>query len=441
MRTSIKLWTSAVATMVLALPINAVATNAANSHTANQTSLNGAGGEGGEGGESGAHPSSYRLMLNADAAISYSAKSLQARYVALAQENYQQALTAADTLDEAIKHLTTKPSKQHLNEARTAWRAARMAYLPTEVYRYFDSPIDNRDGPESRINAWPLNEAVIEAMGQKTGVRTDLIGALSQPLTPESIRARDQVADEADVTTGFHAIEFLLWGEDRQANGPGNRKADDFLAASAKTGDAIKIRRSQYLRILSQLLRADLQAVTQAWNVKTRASYGLAFTQYDQFEALGRMLRGLASLSAEELGSERLTVALDSGAQEDETSCFSDQTHLEFGDGVRGIRSVWLGVSAAALIANPKLEAHSDSLAVLITKLDPAAAAGVNVALREAQKTAAAIDAPFDKTLLSAPDSPARLRAEALAAALQNVARALQKAGRAAGVLVSVPGV
>jgi len=437
-RTSIKLWTSAIAALVVALPSSANASEIVASTAISTTSQSG---EGGEGGESGSHPSSYRLMLNADAAVNYSAKAVQARYVELAFENYQQAQNAAEALDNAIQSLTSKPSEQRLSDARTAWRQARMAYLPTEIYRYFDSPIDNSHGPESRINAWPVNEAVMEDTNQKTGARADLIGALSQPLTQESIRARDQAADEADVTTGFHAIEFLLWGTDTNAAGPGSRKSQDFLSADAKTGDAIKIRRSQYLRILSQLLRADLQSVAQAWNVNNQASYGHAFIQYDQFEALGRMLRGMASLSAEELASERLTVALDSGTQEDETSCFSDQTHLEFADGVRGIRAVWLGVSARALLANSASRVHPDSLAALITKLDPAAADAVNAALRDAEKAAARIDAPFDQTLLKAPDSPERLRAEALSTALQNVARVLQKSGRSAGVLVSVPGV
>ncbi len=437
MRTSIKLWTSTLVTLMIAQPIDALPVNFV--QQANLVlSLSG---EGGEGGEAGTQPSSYKLLLSPEASLSYSAKAVQARYVALAYENYQHAQKAAAALDLAIIRLTSKPSKPHLNEARIAWRQARSAYLPTEVYRYFDSPIDDSDGPEPRINAWPLNEAVIEALHQRTGARTDLIGASNQPMTAEIILARDQIADEADVTTGFHAIEFLLWGEDTRADGPGNRSSAAFLAVDAKTGNAIKIRRSQYLRVLSKLLLADLTALTQAWDAEVAASYAQKFTSYDQFEALGRMLRGLASLSVEELASERLTVALDSGAQEDETSCFSDQTHLEFADGVRGIQAVWLGQSAAGLLANPGLGPHPDSLAMLIRGLDVGAANNVSAALLNAQNAAAAIDAPFDQTLLTAANAPERARAEALAAALNKVGQALQKAGRAAGVLVSVPGV
>ncbi len=49
-----------------------------------------------------------------------------------------------------------------------------------------------------------------------------------------------------------------------------------------------------------------------------------------QREAIGRMVNGMAILAGFECMSERLGVALDSGDQEDEHSCFSDTTKQDF---------------------------------------------------------------------------------------------------------------
>jgi putative iron-regulated protein len=361
------------------------------------------------------------------------ARAMQSHYVQQASVAYLHALEQAQRLDRALAELATRPNARTLQQARLAWRAARVAYLPTEVYRYFESPIDDADGPEGRINAWPLNEHWIEAYGAAVREpRQDLIGQSALELSSELLRARDQNSDEADVTTGFHAIEYLLWGPDDNPKGPGRRTAKAFQAA-----DSLASRRLQYVRIVSADLVRDLQSVQAEW--ASDSGYGSQFQALESAQALRSMLQGLMMLAADELASERLQVALDSGLQEDETSCFSDQTALEYADGVRGIRAIWYGTADHPRQA----KAHPNSVGAWLAQHDAARARAVERAIDAAEQAAKRVaESPlhFDQMLLSAADSAERQHAEALSQALIALAQALRNAGRAAQVDVAVPG-
>jgi putative iron-regulated protein len=389
--------------------------------------------EGGEGGEAGPQPSSYKLMLDDKVMPKVDASAVKATYIQNAFAMYGAALADVKKLNRAIDALLKKPTEANLLNAKQAWLAARKSYLPTEVFRYYDGPIDGpanpkrTAGPESRINAWPLNEAVIDAV-PGTGSGWDHSAALiydaSVPMTIENIKKRDQASDEADVTTGFHAIEFMLWGPDQSRTGPGNR-----AAATFKTLKTIaSVRRQDYLRLVGQLLEQDISFVRQQWDLKAPNSYAQEFEQLDDYEAIGRMLRGIAMLAVEELASERLSVPLDSGTQEDETSCFSDNTHAEFRYGLEGIERVWLGAPIGS------------GLSAQLAKLDAALAKRIDSELKTASDLAKKMPAPFDQMLLSAPDSAERAQAEALVSSLQTFGSSLREAGRALGVLVSIPG-
>ena len=137
-------------------------------------------------------------------------------YADLVGASYQAAVSAAQALDQAVDELLAAPSEDTLNAARQAWVKARQPYLQTEVFRFYDGPIEEIEG---RINAWPMNEAAIDYV--KDDPKAGLINS-DKDLTPEAIIGANQADDEANVTTGWHAIEFLLWGQDFSAEGPGD---------------------------------------------------------------------------------------------------------------------------------------------------------------------------------------------------------------------------
>ncbi len=384
--------------------------------------------EGGEGGEGGGALSQYRLMLDAASDPSYDGAALQSAYADNVQRAYAEAAVAARSLQAAIAALLDSPSDGSLAAARRAWVQARRPYLFTEAFRYYDGPIDGPQtatraaGPEPRLNAWPLNEAVIDYVEGAAG--SGLVQAFDIDLTRDSIIERDQVSDEADVTTGWHAIEFLLWGQDRNETGPGARPLADFVAHGTANE-----RRREYLRLLAALLVEDLDWLAAQWQRDAGNGYAREFLALEPHEAVGRMLTGPALLAGHELASERLAVALDSGSQEDEQSCFSDSTWQDFVWGLAGIKRVYYGRGEAA------------SIAATIRSLDPRLALEMEARFAEAERRIAALHDPFDRILVSAPDSRERRNAEAAVVALQRLAAGLRDSGRALGVLVIVPGV
>ena len=352
-----------------------------------------------------------------------------AQYASLVHQSYVAAAKAAQQMQRSIQTLLDAPSERSLAAARVAWIAARPHYLVTEAFRFYGGPIDvdphsGEPGPESHLNAWPINEAFIDAVrGQP---HSGLINDTRIPLTPAIIRARDQVSDEADVTTGWHAIEFLLWGQDFNPDGPGNRSHADYVAGSAATD-----RRRLYLRVITGMLVEDLRQLASEWAPGAN-NYRRQFLALDPREALGLALNGIANLAAHEMASERLSVALDSGDQEDEQSCFSDTTHQDHRYDLHGVRNVWLG----SLDGVPSAR----GLHALVWQLDPVLAVDVDSAYARAQSAINALEVPFEAVLRAAPGSPPRQRAEAAVKALLELGRQLGRVGQQLGVTVVVPG-
>jgi putative iron-regulated protein len=388
-------------------------------------------GAGGEGGEAGELPSSYRLDPFAAPNYSSDPKPVIESYIELVARTYGQALADARALDRAIQQLREKPSLASLNAARAAWIAARPAYLQSEVFRYYEGPIDQpardgeRAGPESQLNAWPLNEAVLDYV--QGDPEAGLVQDQSVPITRANVMARDQVSDEADVTTGYHAIEFLLWGQDVRADGPGNRPLKDFVGSSP-----IVKRRHALLATLSGLLIDDLAFLVARWDRNDASSYAAQFAALEPVEALGRMIAGMAMLTAEELTSERLTVALDSGSQEDEHSCFSDNTFNDFRYNLRGIENVYFGRFG---------DWRGVGLNVLVAAQDRALDAEIEALFSAARNALDDLPQPFDAMLATPAGSPERARAEAAVDALFKLAGGIKRGGNALGVLVVAPGV
>ncbi|MGK4567384.1 imelysin family protein [Flavobacterium sp. 3HN19-14] len=60
-------------------------------------------------------------------------------------------------------------------------------------------------------------------------------------------------------------------------------------------------------------------------------------------EALTNIYTGIATLAAAELAVERMDVALGNANQEDEHSCFSDNTHRDIALNLQGVINVYQG--------------------------------------------------------------------------------------------------
>ncbi|MEM8983702.1 MAG: imelysin family protein [Pseudomonadota bacterium] len=285
-------------------------------------------------------------------------------------------------LRDALQALVDSPSDATLDAAKTAWLDAREPYGQSEVYRFRVGPIDallpdgsigqEGDGPEGSINAWPLGEALIdyvanqidgdegpEIPGSTATVTTNIIADLSITIDTQAIRDFSELGgDERNVASGWHAIEFLLWGQDLNLDGSGTglrdasggqRPASDFFTGGNCTSgignaqpDDICIRRGQYLIAAADVLIEDLNSVVEAWNPNGTANHYSAFVQGGD-TSLAIILEGMGRLGFGELAGERMNIALLTNSQEDEHSCFADNTHRDIFLNAKGIQNSFRG--------------------------------------------------------------------------------------------------
>lgn len=306
-------------------------------------------------------------------------------YADIALAGYEDSLTTAQRLQSAVEALVAEPSAENLQAARAAWIAARVPYQQTEVYRFGNAIVDDWEG---KVNAWPLDEGLIDYVDAAYGGPSDenafaVLNVIANPafdLSGESIDAQEITPDllsgtlheadgiEANVATGYHAIEFLLWGQDLNGHAPGagNRPWTDYASGDACTGGNCD-RRAAYLEAATALLVSDLEWMTAQWQ-----DGGAARTQLtaDENAGLSAILTGMGSLSYGEQAGERMRLGLMLNDPEEEHDCFSDNTHnSHYYDGL-GVQNVYLGEYVrvdGSLVTGPSL---SDLVAANDADLD-----------------------------------------------------------------------
>lgn len=373
-----------------------------------------------------------RVFKKPNTVIDFDANPQARTFLAFAQRASNESVTSATALKAAISAFLDRPDQATLERARDAWRAARPAYSRSEVLRFFNGPVDHpgaegvAPGPETRINAWPVNEASIDSV--RGARQSGIVNNLEISLNRETLIALNQSSDEADITLGWHAIEFLLWGQDEDAAGPGARSYKDYLP-----GDALRERRRQYLKLATAQLVDDLAAVAQGWEREKEGSYAQLLRNEPALEVLGRSLHGAASLTAIEIYGERLTGPLDTRTQEDEHSCFSDNTLADLIANVEGVRFLVEGRYGGDKLGPSLLE--------LLEWKDPQLARRLKSQLERTEAAFRAIRGRFDQIVVSASGDPHRREAEQAAQQAQALAVTLKAAAERLGIDIVVPGV
>jgi putative iron-regulated protein len=278
-------------------------------------------------------------------------------YADLAHAKYSDSLAAAKVMQQKIDTFLTKPTESNLAVARAAWVEARHPYQQTEAYRFGNAIVDDWEG---KVNAWPLDEGMIDYVAASYGGDSDenplyTANIVANPMltvggrkvdasniTPtllEELHEADEV--EANVTTGYHAIEFMLWGQDLNGTGPGagHRPASDFDPNNCSWGNCD--RRAAYLKAATDLTVQDLEWMVAQWADGGAARK--AVTGGDANEALAKIFTGMGSLSYGELAGERMKLGLMLRDPEEEHDCFSDNTHWSHYNDALGIKNVYTG--------------------------------------------------------------------------------------------------
>lgn len=317
-------------------------------------------------------------------------------YGAGVHASYEASLSSAATMDAAIDAFVADPTDASLEAAKQAWLTARDDYGPTEAFRFYGGPIDDEEtGTEGLINAWPLDEAYIDYVeGNETaGIVNDPEGFPS--IDVDVLVSLNEDGGETNISTGWHAIEFLLWGQDLDADGPGQRPVTDYT--EAPNAD----RRAAYLATASDLLLVHLGELVDAW-APDADNYRAEFLALETDEALRRIIQGAGELSRGELAGERMNVAYAERSQEDEHSCFSDNTTADIVGNAKGVHMV--------LTAEYPGGVTGTSIIGLISEVDSDLGAQLELELIASVEAVQAIPAPFDQHLVDgvSDDDPGR---------------------------------
>jgi putative iron-regulated protein len=362
------------------------------------------------------------------------AKALET-YADIVYNSYRDSRDEAVKLKTLIDVFVAVPSAVSHQAAKDQWKNARVPYGQTEVYRFYDGPIDNAtDGPEGFLNSWPLDEAHIDYVEGDSGA-----GIINMPedfpdISVDLLLDQNGNPGETDIASGYHAIEFLLWGQDLDdpdAKTAGKRPYTDYVDGANGTA-ANPDRRGSYLKAAAQLLVDNLEQMVEAWKPNA-ANYRKDFLAAKADSSLGKILIGMGSLSGAELSGERMTVAMSNGDQEDEHSCFSDNTHMDVILNAQGISNVFNGSykkSDGAMVTGP-------SLYDVVKAADAAVADKLKGELADGLAKAKAIEAPFDLAI-SLGNAEGRAKVQSAIDALKAQTLTIEAAAKALGITLTL---
>ncbi len=333
---------------------------------------------------------------------------------AIAYAKYKDSVITAEALQTALVNFQAAPTQPNLDAAKRAWLIAREPYGQSEVFRFRNSPIDDdpttaaaEDGPEGAVNAWPLGEALIDYVvatgvdfaGGQIETDHEVTGVVDPMTTATAVASQSdniigstitinaallegsEAGDGADVISGYHAIEFMLWGQDLNNTAAVTSGSDREMAV--KTHDATNLatgglrpltdfkldgtcttgnpsvtvasnvpcqRRHDFLKVVADQLVADLSDVRDQWAPNVAGNYRASFTSVASIDEAKpkflQILTGMGTLSEAELAGERMQISLAGNSQEDEHSCFSDNTHRDIWLNAEGVSNLFTGVYA-----------------------------------------------------------------------------------------------
>lgn len=379
-------------------------------------------------------------------------KAVVKNYLDIAEATYGDALTTAKALQSAVDALIAKPSEETLKAARAAWIASRPSYSQSEAFRFGNSIIDDWEGA---VNAWPLDEGLIDYVAKdyqhaegNAGASANIIANTEiqvgedkidvKEITGEKLKGLNELGgSEANVATGYHAIEFLLWGQDLNGTKPGagDRKYTDYAQGKDCTNGHCD-RRAAYLKAVTDLLVSDLEEMHGNFKAGVADNYRAKVEADSAENTLRKMFFGMGSLSLGELAGERMKVALEANSTEDEHDCFSDNTHNTLFFNAKSIRNIYTGEykrTDGSVVKGPSLSdlvAKVDAQADADLKADLAnTEAKMQVIVDRAEKDGVHFDqmiAPEDK------DDQQKIR-DAIASLVKQTG-AIEKAATAVGV-------
>ncbi len=317
-------------------------------------------------------------------------------YADLAWEMYSDSVREVIRFNMAVYAFRKDPGPETFETAKRLWVKARKSYGRTEAFRFSDTPIDELE-LEILINAWPIDESYIDYTRDNP-----ISGIINQPVAYPKINSvvlprLNEKGGEANVSTGWHVIEFLLWGQDFNNEGPGSRPWTDYTTAANAD------RRMKYLVTATEILRSHLVIISDEWSPFNYDGHPGEFFLRRPSRIIRTSMRGIASLAGREIASERLAAAQRSRSQEDEHSCFSDTTHNDLVANMEGLESVLFGRYTNT---SGKVTIDEKGIIDIIASADVSLAETIKSQFHTAKKRIESIPTPFDQAIMAPDGTP-----------------------------------
>lgn len=375
-------------------------------------------------------------------------------YASIAHTSFTEAKTAAQVLQTAINSFVGSPDASKLEACKTAYKAARVAYLQCEVFRGpVGNPLDSA-GAEGFINSWPLDEGYIDYTFADNGgivVNTDTVkinGKLqgyvndrTKTISDVNLLGSNGEGSDANISVGFHAIEFLLWGQDIYVDSPGKRPYTDYVTGTSATAPNAD-RRGEYLKVCATILVDILDQVAEKWKPDVAGNYRANFLATSRVDAsLKSVLSGMIKLTKGEFGGERILPALaEDASQEEEHSCFSDLTKDDFKYDVIGYENILTGVYKQQLTGLTLV--NSIGLSKLVEEVASAKASNLAMAIADLKsKTDVVYNAtlPYDQIIVKPAGNSDKAAVQSMSDAWVKLSERLNEANTALGYEVVNP--
>ncbi len=327
-------------------------------------------------------------------------QQIKETYANMAFAVYLDAYNTALDLQSAINTFVATPTQANFDAAKQAWLDAREPYGQSEIFRFVDGPIDNSaDGPEGLINAWPMDEAYVDYVNGAPNS-----GIINNPGTYPTIDATtlitaNEFVGETNISLGYHAIEFLLWGQDESATSAGMRPYTDYVSGGTASNQN---RRADYLVLASDILVQALEQVKNEWDPSQSNNYRSEWLSMDNDLAMRKMFNSIRVMAGEELSGERMYTAYDNMDQEDEHSCFSDNTHRDIALNAQGIENLFTG--SYMTVDGSTVSGYS--ISDLVAEIDATNNSAMLTQLQDSKDKIALMYIPFDQAIVLPAERP-----------------------------------
>ena len=339
---------------------------------------------------------------------------------------YIELLKANKELSIALQAFTKNPSQETQEAAKTSWIAARKVYSETEPFRFYGGPIDAAEtGPEGLMNAWPLDEAYVDYVKDdpKAGIINNV--KLFPKITKELLLSLNEKDGEKNISTGYHAIEFLLWGQDFDLKTAGQRSFNDFIAGKSENAE----RRATYLNLLGELLVQHTQMLVDGWDPAIKGNYVENFLKAPKKESIQKIFLGMGTLAMDEMSGERMTVPLEKHDQENEQNCFSDTTDYDLISNQVGIINTYEGNYRGFSGLGVK---------AFVKAIDPAGEEKIQAQLNKTLSMFKQLKHPFDNIIMEKKNGPGRKLANKIIDSLQAQSKLMAKSIARAGIDINI---